>query len=112
MALLDDIADDFDLIDDIETVSYQRRDLEGAVTTTYLTVLAYKTATRGSLSGFGQGGQTLVDTCRWHLKTSTLAVEPRKGDRIVSVRYGTWEVLTDDTECLGTERVCVCQKVN
>lgn len=105
------IADDFDLFDETETVTYQRRTLAGATTSSDATVTALKRATVGQVLDLGDGAQIVIDVARWHLKASTLADAPRKGDRIVSAVHGTWEVLEDSKEAVGTRHVCTCKRV-
>ena len=91
-------------------LTYQRRDLEGAVTT-YTGVTVFWSAVTGSPVGLGSGGKAQSDTRRAHVQASTLAVRPRQGDRIVSAAEGTWEVITDDVVTLSTRFVCHCRKV-
>lgn len=110
MSFASDIESDFTVVDDVETVSYQQRTLAGA-STAYTGVSAWKTATRQELTGAGPDSQVVLNVCRWHVRASTLAVTPRKTDRIVSTTYGTWEVRKVDTEVLDGVHVLTCQKV-
>ena len=109
MALDFDISDDFDLFDDVHTVSYQRRALDGTYTTD-ATVSAFKRATTGAIVDLG-GSQVVVDMARWHIKAGTLSGSPRRGDRIVSGTYGTWEVIDDNAETFLTRHMCYCKRI-
>jgi hypothetical protein len=105
------IADDFDLFDGAETVTYQRRSLTGSGDTADAAVTGLKRATTGQAVSLGGGAQVVIDVARWHLKASTLATPPRPCDRIVSASHGTWEILEDGVESLGTRYVCTCKRV-
>ncbi len=90
----------------LETVSFQSRTLVGT-STTYTGVLALPRMTAGSLAGVGgQGAQVTERTNRWHIEASTLAVTPKRGDRIVSAISGTWEILTVDLATFSTRHAC------
>lgn len=105
----DDIMDDFDVFDNVESVSWQRRDLSGEVLATYTGVSALRENVQGSLAGLGPG-QALTDRARWHVKASTLPVAPRRGDRLVAAS-GTWEVSADHAETWGVRLVVETLKV-
>ena len=105
----DDVADDFDLFDNLEQVTWQRRDLSGEVVATTEGVYALRENVLGSLAGLGPG-QSLADRARWHLKASSLPSAPRRGDRLVAAS-GTWEVSADHAETWGVRLVCETLKV-
>lgn len=106
-----DIADDFELWDNAEEVTYQRRAVAGGDPVEYQNVEALKRATTGAMVGSGQTQMT-ADTARWHIRASTLAVAPRRGDRIVSTTHGTWEILSDDVAAFASRYACTCRKVS
>lgn len=112
MAFSDDIADDLGIVDGVETVTFQRRDVDGTVTTEYATVTASFTAISAAPIATSQAGQAVSYQASVRIQANTLAVTPRRNDRIVSVTKGTWEVTTADTVSLLTEYVCRVKKVS
>lgn len=111
MSLADLIADDFDLFDGIETVTVQRRSLSGSITTV-ANVTALKQETTGAVVSLGPNAQTSTDVAKWQIKASTLpGGMPRRGDRILSTTYGTWEVLNANVRTLGTRYVATCKQI-
>lgn len=96
----------------LETVSFQRRNLEGTTPTTYTDVIALLTRVGGDLMGYGDGSQSTVEMRNIHIQASTLSVIPRRGDRVVSDTSGVWEVLTCNKETLGTRYACYCKKIS
>lgn len=106
-----DLSDDMDIFDGLETVSFQRPNLSGGGVTTYTGVTAFREMRDGRLIAIGDG-QQMIDSAVYHLKSTTLAVVPRRGDRVVSASYGTWEVLSSNTETLTSRYECLCKKVS
>lgn len=91
--------------------TYQRIDLDGNATT-YTDVTVFWSAVIGEPILTGQSGKAVSRTRRAHIQASTLAVEPRQNDRIVSTTYGTWEVTSDDIVTLATRYVAHVRKVS
>ncbi len=106
-----DFASDFDFIDEVETVTYQRRSLDDTPAVEYADVKALKRATVGGLVTVGNA-EVMTNISRWHIKAASLAVEPRRGDRIVSLTKGTWEVMSDDVQVFANRYECTCRKVS
>lgn len=110
MALSDDIAGDLAIFGEVETVSLSRRSLAGDETALYQDVTALQTQITVEAQPIGDGGVVMVESCNWHLQADTIAVRPRKGDRI-SAADGTWEVLHAGSATLKTRYPCRCVKV-
>lgn len=105
-----DLSDDMDLFDAVETVTYQRPNLSGGGVTEYTGVVALLHWGDSSLAAVGPG-QMMVSPATYHVKVNSLAVSPRRGDKIVSTTHGTFEVLVANLETLYTRHVLTCRKV-
>lgn len=96
----------------LETVSYERRTLAGVTSTTYTDVVVFFSAIGGDVVPIGSSGATAgSDTCRAHIEAITLAVRPRKGDRLVRLTEGTWEIESTGVATLATRYPCNVRKV-
>jgi hypothetical protein len=119
-----DLSDDFDLFDNTEAVTYQRRNLAGEVVQTATVTGLHRALeghlnilhSRGGLLGSSMGGagtaEVMQQFAHWHLKAEGMEFAPRRGDRIVSVTRGTWEVATANSETFATRHLCFCRKVS
>lgn len=99
-----DLSDDLGYVDGLETVTFQRYSLAGVLETSYANVSALRRVITGVPTTIGpHGAQTPTPTnAMWHVVKETLAVSPRRGDRIVSGDSGTWVVEWVDEATLST----------
>lgn len=105
-----DIQGDFDLIDGRGTVSVQQVNAAtGAAVSTAPAVSVLKRTVEKSEVPAGEG--TLqVETCRWHLKASTVPFVPKERDRIVDGAE-TWNIDRVTKAAFATRYVCETTKV-
>lgn len=100
MSLLN-LSGDFSYFDSTEYVSYQRRAPGGTLTATVSNVRALRRVLTASPASTSSLDKSIVEEATWHLDASTLSYSPKRGDRIVSSTYGTYEVVEDATETLA-----------
>lgn len=106
MGLAEDIADDLSGFDGVETVTVEHRTLAGVVEWRSFDVVALKLGSTAEPVTVGQGAQMHATRARWHLQANTLSRQARKGDRILSDGYGTWELENAALVTLGTRYAC------
>lgn len=106
---------DWTVFDLTETVIFLRVTPDGTETSYSSVSALFEDGLGERLAGAGQVQMT-PQTTRVHIRASTLAVKPARGDRIVSTstaNAGTYLVQQCDTEgaAYGSRYVCTVQKV-
>jgi hypothetical protein len=108
MALADDIANDYQIIDGVEDVTVTPRTPAAAAQPN---VKALRRAiSRSEVFFGGQVGISPNDTV-FHLWVSTLGgIVPNPGDTITQAGGQAWEILSQQLQTLSTRYRCVCRK--
>lgn len=99
MSFAEDIADDFDLFDNVQLVTWRAKQTNNSFVN-YTSVKALRRAINTAPSG--ATGKVFPKKARWHLKASSLAVVPKYGDLLVEADGTTWTAEVVATQTFGT----------